>query len=233
MRSVSCGTSNFDPVWVYNKTDNSVLSLFTLQGMSEEAVRQTRSQKRALERDAAPSSLEPSNSDSESKKPKLDPSEPTTEAQTKPDPVLAEDDQSRTSDASGHDKDQEEEQSRLPLPLVLPLASRPVKDERGPQTDEPSSDIRTDCNDKASKANTEPARDTRSRVRLTEGKAPSGMMAAGEVKATIKVEVQTGEQPVDMSTSRGWDTVYSKLSSAVPSSEKAGNFIYTEVICPN
>ncbi|XP_030259287.1 transcriptional repressor p66 alpha isoform X4 [Sparus aurata] len=173
------------------------------QGMSEEAVRQTRSQKRALERDAAPSSLEPSNSDSESKKPKLDPSEPTTEAQTKPDPVLAEDDQSRTSDASGHDKDQEEEQSRLPLPLVLPLASRPVKDERGPQTDEPSSDIRTDCNDKASKANTEPARDTRSRVRLTEGKAPSGMMAAGEVKATIKVEVQTGEQPVDMSTSRG------------------------------
>ncbi|XP_036940123.1 transcriptional repressor p66 alpha-like isoform X4 [Acanthopagrus latus] len=171
--------------------------------MSEEAVRQTRSQKRALERDAAPSSLEPSNSDSESKKPKLDPSEPTTEAQTKPDPVLAEDDQSRTSDASGHNKDQEEEQSRLPLPLVLPLASRPVKDERGPQTDEPGSDIRPDCNDKASKANMEPARDTRSRVRLTEGKAPSGMLAAGEVKATIKVEVQTGEQPVDMSTSRG------------------------------
>lgn len=174
-----------------------------LQGMSEEAVRQTRSQKRALERDAAPSSLEPSNSDSESKKPKLDSSEPTTEAQTKPDPVLAEDDQSQTSDASGHNKDQEEEQSRLPLPLVLPLASRPVKDERGPQTDEPGSDIRPDCNDKASKANMEPARDTRSRVRLTEGKAPSGMLAAGEVKATIKVEVQTGEQPVDMSTSRG------------------------------
>ncbi|XP_073347063.1 transcriptional repressor p66-alpha-like isoform X8 [Pagrus major] len=173
------------------------------QGMSEEAVRQTRSQKRALERDAAPSSLEPSNSDSESKKPKLDPSEPTTQAQTEPDPVLAEDDQSRTSDASGQDKDQEEEQSRLPLPLVLPLASRPVKDERRPQTGEPGSDIRTDCNDKASKANTEPARDTRSRVRLTEGKAPSGMLSAGEVKATIKVEVQTGEQPVDMSTSRG------------------------------
>ncbi|XP_073347065.1 transcriptional repressor p66-alpha-like isoform X9 [Pagrus major] len=171
--------------------------------MSEEAVRQTRSQKRALERDAAPSSLEPSNSDSESKKPKLDPSEPTTQAQTEPDPVLAEDDQSRTSDASGQDKDQEEEQSRLPLPLVLPLASRPVKDERRPQTGEPGSDIRTDCNDKASKANTEPARDTRSRVRLTEGKAPSGMLSAGEVKATIKVEVQTGEQPVDMSTSRG------------------------------
>uniref|UniRef100_A0A3Q0SGV1 GATA zinc finger domain containing 2A n=1 Tax=Amphilophus citrinellus TaxID=61819 RepID=A0A3Q0SGV1_AMPCI len=37
----------------------------------------------------------------------------------------------------------------------------------------------------------------------TEPKASSGMLAAGEVKATIKVEVQTGEQPVDMSTSRG------------------------------
>uniref|UniRef100_A0A8C9X5G0 Transcriptional repressor p66 coiled-coil MBD2-interaction domain-containing protein n=1 Tax=Sander lucioperca TaxID=283035 RepID=A0A8C9X5G0_SANLU len=48
-----------------------------------------------------------------------------------------------------------------------------------------------------------PAVDTRSQVRLTEPKASGGMLAAGEVKATIKVEVQTGEQPVDMSTSRG------------------------------
>lgn len=177
--------------------------------MSEEAVRQTRSQKRALERDAAPQSLEPSNSDNESKKSKLDPSEPGTQAQTKtaPHPVLAEDGQSRTRDVPKHEKAQEEEQSRLPLPLVVPLASRQVKDDRErnqtQDTVEPSSDSRTDCNDRASKVKTEPAMDTRSRARLTEPKASSGMLAAGEVKATIKVEVQTGEQPVDMSTSRG------------------------------
>lgn len=174
--------------------------------MSEEAVRQTRSQKRALERDAAPQSIEPSDADSESKKPKLDPSEPTTQAQTSPspDPVPAEDDQSRTRDGSEHEKGQEEEQRRLPLPL----ASQPVKDDlertQRQQTAELGSDNRTECNDKASKVRTEPASiDTRSRVRLTEPKASGGMLAAGEVKATIKVEVQTGEQPVDMSTSRG------------------------------
>ncbi|XP_027141207.1 transcriptional repressor p66-alpha [Larimichthys crocea] len=174
--------------------------------MSEEAVRQTRSQKRALERDAAPQSIEPSDADSESKKPKLDPSEPTTQAQTSPspDPVPAEDDQSRTRDGSEHEKGQEEEQRRLPLPLD----SQPVKDDlertQRQQTAELGSDSRTECNDKASKVRTEPASiDTRSRVRLTEPKASGGMLAAGEVKATIKVEVQTGEQPVDMSTSRG------------------------------
>lgn len=177
--------------------------------MSEEAVRQTRSQKRALERDTAPTSTEPSNADNESKKPKLDPSEPTTQAQTKPahDPVPAEDGQSRTRDRSEQWKDNEEEQSRVPLPLVLPLASRPAKDERErtqrQQTVEPSSENRTDFNDRTSKVRTEPAMDTRSRVRLTEPKTSGGMLAAGEVKATIKVEVQTGEQPVDMSTSRG------------------------------
>lgn len=177
--------------------------------MSEEAVRQTRSQKRALERDAAPASAEPSNADNDSKKPKLDPSEPTTHAQTKPahDPVPAEDGQSRTMDGSERWKDNEEDQSRLPLPLVLPLASRPVKDERErtqrQQTVEPSSENRTDYNDRTSKVRTEPAVDTRSRVRLTEPKTSGGMLTAGEVKATIKVEVQTGEQPVDMSTSKG------------------------------
>lgn len=178
--------------------------------MSEEAVRQTRSQKRALERDAAPQSTEPSNADSESKKPKLDPSEPTTQAPTNPspDPVPAEDGQSRTGVGSEHEKDQEEEQSQLPLPLVLPLASQPVKDDQErtqrQQTAELGSDNRTECNDKADKVRTEPAAiDTRSRVRLAEPKASGGLLAAGEVKATIKVEVQTGEQPVDMSTSRG------------------------------
>ncbi|KAG8014103.1 Transcriptional repressor p66-alpha [Nibea albiflora] len=178
--------------------------------MSEEAVRQTRSQKRALERDTAPQSIEPSNADSESKKPKLDPFEPTTEDQTSPspEPVPAEDGQSRTRDGSEHEKGQEEEQSQLPLPLALPLASQPAKGDpertQRQQTAELGSDNRTECNDKASKVRTEPASiDTRSRVRLTEPKASGGMLAAGEVKATIKVEVQTGEQPVDMSTSRG------------------------------
>ncbi|XP_051258144.1 transcriptional repressor p66 alpha isoform X2 [Dicentrarchus labrax] len=177
--------------------------------MSEEAVRQTRSQKRALERDAAPQSIEPSNADNESKKPKLDLSEPITQAQTKPtpDPVLAEDGESRTKDGSEHEKGEEEEQSRFPSSLALPLASHPVKEDQEltqkQQTVEPGSDNRTDCNDRASKERTEPAIDTRSRVRLTEPKVSSGMLAAGEVKATIKVEVQTGEQPVDMSTSRG------------------------------
>lgn len=180
-----------------------------LQGMSEEAVRQTRSQKRALEKDVVPQSIEPSGADNESKKPKLDPSEPTTQAQTKPtpDPVLAQDGQSQTMDGSEHEKEQEQEQGRLPLSLTLPLASQLAKDDRE-QTQrqhavEPSSDNRTDCNDTASSVRTEPAMDATSRVRLTEPKVSSGMLAAGEVKATIKVEVQTGEQPVDMSTSRG------------------------------
>lgn len=177
--------------------------------MSEEAVRQTRSQKRALERDATPQASEPFDADNESKRPKLDPSEPTTQAQTKPtpDPVPVEDGRSRSRDGSKHEDDNEEEQSRLPLPLASPLSSQPVKDERGQtqrqQTVEPSSDDQTDCNDKAGKARTDPATDTRSRARMTEPKASSGMLTAGEVKATIKVEVQTGEQPVDMSTSRG------------------------------
>lgn len=177
--------------------------------MSEEAVRQTRSQKRALEKEAAPQSGEPSSADNESKKPKLDPSEPETEEQTIPksDLIAAQDGESRTTPTSELEKEQEQEQKGSPLSLVLPLASQPVKDDwdqtQRQQTVEPSSDNRTDCNDKASKARTEPAADTRSRVRQTEPKASSDMLAAGEVKATIKVEVQTGEQPVDMSTSRG------------------------------
>lgn len=175
--------------------------------MSEEAVRQTRSQKRALEREAAPQSIEPSSDENESKKPKLDPSVPTDQAQTTPktSPVLAEDGQSRTSTGSEQEKDQE--QNRLPLSLVLPLASPAVKDDQEQtqrqQTVEASSDNGAEHNDRASKAKTESGMDTRSRVRLSEQKASSGMLAAGEVKATIKVEVQTGEQPVDMSTSRG------------------------------
>lgn len=176
-----------------------------VQGMSEEAVRQTRSQKRALERDTTPLSVEPSNSDNESKKPKLDPSEPSEQEQTspKPDPVLAEDSQSQAG--SGSEKEQEQEQTRPALPLVSPLVSE-QDDLKRSQTKqvECSSDNRTDCNDRTSSGvKTEQTLDTKSQVRLTEPKATEGMLAAGEVKATIKVEVQTGEQPVDMSTSRG------------------------------
>ncbi|XP_060900491.1 transcriptional repressor p66 alpha-like isoform X9 [Labrus mixtus] len=178
--------------------------------MSEEAVRQTRSQKRALEREAAPQSIESTNDDNESKKPKLDSSECTIPAQSKPtsEPVPAQDDKSLPRDGSAEpEKELPKEQSKSPLPLVLPLVSQPVKDDQKrtqrQHTDEPSSDSRTDSSDRAGKARTESAGDTRSRVRLLESKVASGMLAAGEVKATIKVEVQTGEQPVDMSTSRG------------------------------
>uniref|UniRef100_A0A3Q2NS08 GATA zinc finger domain containing 2A n=1 Tax=Fundulus heteroclitus TaxID=8078 RepID=A0A3Q2NS08_FUNHE len=173
--------------------------------MSEEAVRQTRSQKRALEREAAPQSMALSNADYESKKPKLDPSEPASGVQTKPKPelLLAQDTQSRTRPGSDPETEPEPEQSRLPLPLVLPPTSQLVKDDRDRtqknQTAESGSDNRILCNDRA---RMETAVDPRSRLRQTEPKASGGILAAGEVKATIKVEVQT-EQPVDMSTTKG------------------------------
>ncbi|XP_058478811.1 transcriptional repressor p66 alpha-like isoform X2 [Solea solea] len=201
--------------------------------MSEEAVRQTRSQKRLLEKEVAPQSGELSDAENESKKPKLDLSGTAAQAQSEPepDPALLQDGQNRTSPES----EMELEQSRLQLPLVLPLASQQVKDDqdltRGQHTAEPhtaephtaephtadphtadphtaephtaetKSDNQTDCNNKVNKM--ESAIDTRNQARPTESKASSGMLAAGEVKATIKVEVQTGEQPVDMSTSKG------------------------------
>uniref|UniRef100_A0A3B3YNQ5 Transcriptional repressor p66 coiled-coil MBD2-interaction domain-containing protein n=1 Tax=Poecilia mexicana TaxID=48701 RepID=A0A3B3YNQ5_9TELE len=171
--------------------------------MSEEAVRQTRSQKRALEREAVPQSVDLSNVDNDSKKPKLDPSEPASEAQTKPKPdlLLAQDAASRTR--PGSDPETEPEQSRVPLPLVLPPTSQSVKDDRDRtqrhQTAESGSDNQIHCNDRA---RMEPTTDQKSRLRPTEPKAAGGILAAGEVKATIKVEVQT-EQPVDMSTTKG------------------------------
>uniref|UniRef100_A0A3Q2Q6W7 GATA zinc finger domain containing 2A n=2 Tax=Fundulus heteroclitus TaxID=8078 RepID=A0A3Q2Q6W7_FUNHE len=179
--------------------------MILLKGMSEEAVRQTRSQKRALEREAAPQSMALSNADYESKKPKLDPSEPASGVQTKPKPelLLAQDTQSRTRPGSDPETEPEPEQSRLPLPLVLPPTSQLVKDDRDRtqknQTAESGSDNRILCNDRA---RMETAVDPRSRLRQTEPKASGGILAAGEVKATIKVEVQT-EQPVDMSTTKG------------------------------
>lgn len=198
--------------WTLLLSVHLLWSLLYLQGMSEEAVRQTRSQKRALERDALPQLTEPPSSDSESKKPKLDPSEPTTDTQTKPEthPAVPGSDLSRTKDTPKHEKDdggddmeeETEEQGQLPLPL----AARPLTDDEDLtqrwETSEPSSDNRTDCDDSVSHGKPELAVDARSRPRVTEAKAASSALAGGEVKATIKVEVQTGEQPVDMSTSR-------------------------------
>ncbi|XP_068594065.1 GATA zinc finger domain containing 2Ab isoform X2 [Cebidichthys violaceus] len=209
-------------------SDSVSLRKGTPQGMSEEAVRQTRSQKRALEKDAAPQSTETSDAENESKKPKLDPSEPTTREQTEPEPdsELTREDQGQTVVAPDLEKEQEQSPSPVPLavplalpsalpsplplalPLALPSASQPVKEDqeqtqRQQTTVEPSSDNRTDCDDRAGKVRAEPAPDTRSQVRAAETKASGGTLAAGEVKATIKVEVQTEEQPVDMSTSRG------------------------------
>lgn len=169
--------------------------------MSEEAVRQTRSQKRALERDPTPQSMEPSNSDNESKKPKLDPSGQETQVQdsSAAGALVAEDGQNRTRDLL-----KQEEQSRSPVASALALASQQANSNRGRQEGvEPGSDTRTESNDRASRVKTEQAADVKSRARATEPKTADGMLAAGEVKATIKVEVQTAEQPVDMSTSRG------------------------------
>ncbi|KAK5859869.1 hypothetical protein PBY51_021389 [Eleginops maclovinus] len=180
--------------------------------MSEEAIRQTRSQKRAMGKDSGPESTEPFEDENESKKPKLDPSEPTSQDETEPkaNSVPAQKDQSPTTVESEHKEEPEQSPLLLPLefPLALPLASHPVKDDQE-QTQkqqtvlEPSSDNQTDHKDRDIKVRMEPALETRSNIELTEPKASSGMLAAGKVKATIKVEVQTGDQPVDMSTSRG------------------------------
>nr|XP_040040509.1 GATA zinc finger domain containing 2Ab isoform X1 [Gasterosteus aculeatus aculeatus] len=99
--------------------------------MSEEAVRQTRSQKRALEKDhVAP--LEPPE-DADSKRVKLE-----------------------KGDAAG-----------APLPAAAGS---------GDEGDKPSSEHAA--------------------------RVPASILKAGEVKATIKVEVLTGDEPVDMSTSK-------------------------------
>lgn len=98
--------------------------------MSEEVVRQTRSQKRALERDHASHSGSPGNNDG--KRPKLE-----------------------KSDAAG-----------APLALGSPGAeSVKLKSEQA-------------------------------------AKVAASILKSGEVKATIKLELQTGDEPVDMSTSK-------------------------------
>ncbi|XP_077413646.1 transcriptional repressor p66-alpha-like isoform X2 [Vanacampus margaritifer] len=160
------------------------------KGMSEEAVRQTRSQKRALERDVAPQTTEPSSPDNGSKKPKLEQPRPKTQEaiSPRPEPELEQDGPSPTGTGSSEEPEQ----------LTLP---RPAEDKAACEA---SLDNQTPCNDKANRElKVEKDADAASRFQPTEPKVSASMLAAGEVKATIKVEIQTGEQPVDMTTSKG------------------------------
>lgn len=114
--------------------------------MSEEVVRQTRSQKRALERDHASHSGSPGNNDG--KRVKLE-----------------------KSDAAG-----------APLALVSPGAENvKLKSEQA-------------------------------------AKVAASILKSGEVKATIKLELQTGDEPVDMSTSKRWhwETVHGAVGTELP-----------------
>lgn len=181
--------------------------------MSEEAVRQTRSQKRALERDVLPLSTELASSENDTKRPKLDQVETRPEdfqpdqIQAVPTPDLepGQDVQNRTGTGAESEKEPDSEPGQLTLPLALPSAHKPSNEEQGriQKQPEPGPDHRTDPNVGRVKKEAQAEIDTRSRVPSLEPKVSSSLLAAGEVKATIKVEVQTGEQPVDMSTSRG------------------------------
>ena len=243
--------------------------------MSEEAVRQTRSQKRALEKDAPAAPSEQSDTESDSKKPKMDDLEPGNQsAQPNHDvsPALTDEQSPSRVEPEAAESREEPALSRLLLPLVPTETPPPTKEDpeqtptpiltptqtliktpiqapiktpiqtltpipiqtptpilaatpipiqpliqtptpaRTPtptqiptsQSVEPIPDNRTDQKDRAGRVKAEPAVvvDPRSRLRPAEAKGSGGILAAGEVKATIKVEVQTAE-PVDMSTSKG------------------------------
>ncbi|XP_048093924.1 transcriptional repressor p66 alpha-like isoform X2 [Alosa alosa] len=113
--------------------------------MSEDAVRQTRSQKRALERDSLP---------------------PTTVTPTVSDLPEAEAKRARLEDA-GESTGRDERSEKVSRPKVEPTTTTG----------------RTTISSSSSSSSS------------------STLLSGAEVKATIKVEVQTGEQPVDMSTS--------------------------------
>lgn len=172
--------------------------------MSEEAVRQTRSQKRALGREVPPT-------ESDRKKPKLDRAETGVpdqddESSTKPEPQpeTTKDDLDQFKHVVKPEK--APELSKLKLSLVLP--SQPAKEperDRASKRSDPSLDYRPERNDHSDqvRVKSEVPLDGRNRTVKSEPMVASGMMATTEVKATIKVEVQTGEQVLDMSTSRG------------------------------
>ncbi|XP_029561524.1 transcriptional repressor p66 alpha isoform X6 [Salmo trutta] len=187
--------------------------------MSEEAVRQTRSQKRALGREISPPDSEASPAQSDSKKLKLDGAETgapdqdhesPNEPQPEPQPQTTKDDQDLVKPlvkpVVQPEKATEPELPRLTLPLVLP--SHPAKEQeqdRAPKQSEQSLENRTERNDRGDrvKVKGEMHLDGQNRTVQSEPKVASSMMTSTEVKATIKVEVQTGEQALDMSTSRG------------------------------
>ncbi|XP_064849498.1 transcriptional repressor p66 alpha-like isoform X2 [Oncorhynchus masou masou] len=172
--------------------------------MSEEAVRQTRSQKRALVREVPPT-------ESDRKKPKLDRAEigapdqdDESSTEPKPQPETTKDDLDQFKHVVMPEK--APELPKLKLSLVLP--SQPAKEpERdwAPKRSDPSLDNRTERNDHSDqvRVKSEVPLAGRNRTVKLEPMVASGMMTATEVKATIKVEVQTREQALDMSTSRG------------------------------
>nr|XP_046215491.1 transcriptional repressor p66 alpha-like isoform X6 [Oncorhynchus gorbuscha] len=176
----------------------------THRGMSEEAVRQTRSQKRALVREVPPT-------ESDCKKPKLDRAETgapdqddESSTKRKPQPETTKDDLDQFKHVVKPEK--APELPKVKLSLVLP--SQPAKEpERdwAPKRSDPSLDNRTERNDHSDqvRVKSEVPLDGRNRTVKSEPMVASGMMTATEVKATIKVEVQTREQALDMSTSRG------------------------------
>ncbi|XP_045550312.1 transcriptional repressor p66 alpha isoform X6 [Salmo salar] len=187
--------------------------------MSEEAVRQTRSQKRALGREISPPDSEAPPTQSDSKKLKLDGAETgapdqdhesPNKPQPEPQPQTTKDDQDLVKPlvkpVVQPEKAMEPELPRLTLPLVLP--SHPAKEQeqdRAPKQSEQSLENRTERNDRGDrvKVKGEMHLDGQNRTVQSEPKVASSMMTSTEVKATIKVEVQTGEQALDMSTSRG------------------------------
>ncbi|XP_035655283.1 transcriptional repressor p66 alpha-like isoform X1 [Oncorhynchus keta] len=187
--------------------------------MSEEAVRQTRSQKRALGREISPHDSEAPPTQSDSKKLKLDEAETgapdqdhesPNEPQPEPQPETTKDDQDLVKPlvkpVVQPEKATEPELPRLTLPLVLP--SHPAKEQEQDQAPKQSEQNlenwteRNDCGDQVI-VKSEMHLDGQNQTVRSEPKVASSMMTSTEVKATIKVEVQTGEQALDMSTSRG------------------------------
>ncbi|KAL0966442.1 hypothetical protein UPYG_G00295360 [Umbra pygmaea] len=183
------------------------IAVESTEGMSEEAVRQTRSQKRALGREVSSPESEVSPSESDSKKVRLDGDEARSpdqgdesSARPEPEPETPNNDLDRVTSVV-----KAPELPRLRLPLVLPsqLAKEPEKG-LSPKQSEPSLDNRTEQNEHSNRVSvkSEVPLDGRTWNVWSEPKVVGGMMAATEVKATIKVELQTREQALDMSTSR-------------------------------
>ncbi|KAJ8011622.1 hypothetical protein DPEC_G00060180 [Dallia pectoralis] len=189
------------------------IAVISTEGMSEEAVRQTRSQKRAMGKEVPPHESEASPIESDSKKPKLERAEDRDPDQdhvssdiSDPQPETTNNDPDRVKSVV-----KAPELARLILPLELSSKELPSKEAKEsdqdlpPKRSEPTIDNRTERNDPSEgvRVKTEVPLDGQNWTTWPEPKVADGLMAATEVKATIKVEVQTKEQALDMSTSRG------------------------------